>query len=531
MGPALSADLLLAGFGRSTVDYKDVGRVVGGVGVSEDERFNEEAHELAEINDQMAVRRAKLEALRQTGQDPFTQVITPDHRAQQIVEDFDRLEGQSVTIAGRVRALREHGKATFADLQDGSGRVQLFVGLDNVGQEAYDAFRDLDLGDIIGVHGEVFRTRRGEISVRVVRFVLMAKALRPLPAKWHGLKDVEQRYRRRYLDLIVNPDVKRVFMVRSQIITSIRQTLARKGFIEVETPMLHPIPGGAAARPFETYHNALDMPLYLRIAPELYLKRLLVGGFERVYEMGKAFRNEGISTRHNPEYTLLEAYQAYASYEEVMALTEELIVEAARAVTGGTTITFQGKTIDLTPPWRRLSMLEAIREYAGIDFQANRGREVELARAAGVRLEENASRGHAIQETFEQLVEEHLIQPVFITDHPVEVSPLAKRKTNDPSLTERFEPYINGWEIANGFSELNDPDDQRQRFEEQARAREAGDDEAHFMDLDYVEALEYAMPPAGGLGIGIDRLTMLLTDSPSIREVILFPHMKPRPSR
>ncbi len=481
-----------------------------------------------DINDQEAVRRAKLEALRADGRDPYSGLAVPDHTANVVIEEFERLEGQEVKLSGRLRALRGHGKATFADLQDSTGRVQLFVALDVVGDDAYERFRDLDIGDIVGVRGEVFRTRRGEISVRVAEYTLMSKALRPLPEKWHGLKDVEQRYRRRYLDLIVNPDVRNVFMKRSQVVASVRQTLAAKGYIEVETPMLHPIPGGAAARPFETYHNALDMSLYLRIAPELYLKRLLVGGFERVYELGKSFRNEGVSTRHNPEYTMLEAYQAYADYRDMMELTEQIVSQAAIAVTGGTVITFQGVEIDLTPPWRRLSMVDAVKEFAGIDFLAHPGNEIELARNAGVRLEDGATPGHAIMESFEQLVEDRLIQPVFITDHPVEVSPLAKRRVDDPRFTERFEPYINGWEIANGFSELNDPDDQRERFEEQVRAREAGDDEAHHMDHDFLEALEYAMPPAGGLGIGIDRITMVLTDSPSIRDVILFPHMRPR---
>ncbi|MFS8573134.1 MAG: lysine--tRNA ligase, partial [Clostridia bacterium] len=331
-----------------------------------------------------------------------------------------------------------------------------------------------------------------------------------------------------YLDLTVNPDSRRVFLLRSQVVAAIRRLLNERGFIEVETPMLHPIPGGANARPFETYHNALDMPLYMRIAPELYLKRLLVGGFDKVFEIGKNFRNEGISTKHNPEYTSLEAYQAFADYEDMMVLTETLISEVAREVLGTTVIQYQGREIDLTPPWERISMLEAIEKYTGIDFEAAAGREIEVAKAAGVRLPDNATPGQAILETFEQKVEEHLIQPVFVTDHPVDVSPLAKRRKDNPRFTERFEPYINGWEIANGFSELNDPIDQRLRFEEQVRKREAGDDEAHFMDEDFLEALEYGMPPAGGLGIGIDRLVMLLTDSPSIRDVILFPHMRPK---
>lgn len=481
------------------------------------------------VGDLIEVRRRKLASLVEAGKSPYGNVVTPTHSAGEIVERFDEFEAKAVTLCGRLRALRVHGKATFADLQDSSGRIQLFVSLSVVGDEAYEAFQSLDLGDIIGASGEVFRTRRGEISVRVDRFELLVKSLRPLPEKWHGLRDVEQRYRRRYLDLIVNPGIRNVFETRSRIIAEIRAELVRRGFIEVETPMLHPIPGGANARPFETYHNALDMNLYLRIAPELYLKRLLVGGFDRVFEIGKNFRNEGISTKHNPEYTSLEAYQAYADYNDMMELTEALIAGTAERVLGRLTIAFQGNQIDLTPPWPRLSMLDAIKKYAGIDFRTiPDGEKVQAARNAGVRLKESATVGHAIQETFEQLVEDKLIQPVFITDHPVEVSPLAKRKDDDPSLTERFEPYINGWEIANGFSELNDPLDQRERFEAQVRAREAGDDEAHYMDEDFLEALEFGMPPAGGLGIGIDRLAMLLTDSPSIRDVILFPHMRPR---
>lgn len=481
------------------------------------------------LNDQIAVRRAKLKALIEAGQHPYDGEISPSHRALEVIERYDELEGSTVALAGRLRALRVHGKATFADLQDGSGRVQIFISHDRVGPERYDFFKELDIGDIVGVVGEVFKTRRGEISVNVSRFDLMSKALRPLPEKWHGLRDIEQRYRRRYLDLIVNPGSRRVFIARSRIIQSLRSSLERRGFLEVETPMLHPIAGGANARPFVTHHNALDMPFYLRIAPELYLKRLLVGGFERVFEIGKNFRNEGVSTRHNPEFTSLEAYQAYAGAEEMMALTEALVAEAAHAVLGTTRIVYQGREIDLTPPWRRLSMLDAIREYTGIDFaERDRGREIEAARAAGVRLPDQATPGHAIMETFEQKVQDHLIQPVFITDHPVEVSPLAKRKVSNPRLTERFEPFINGWEIANGFSELNDPIDQRARFEEQMKAKAAGDEEAHPMDEDFLEALEFGMPPAGGLGIGIDRLTMLLTDSASIRDVILFPHMRPR---
>jgi len=492
-----------------------------------DERLEDEARD--ESSDLFEVRRRKLASLIESGRKPYGKVVEPTHFAGDIIQRFEEHEGKVVTLSGRLRAIRVHGKATFADLQDATGRIQLFVSLGVVGDEAYEEFQSLDLGDIVSVTGDAFKTRRGEISVRVERFDLLTKSLRPLPEKWHGLRDVEQRYRRRYVDLIVNPSIRGVFESRSLVISEIRAGLIRRGYIEVETPVLHPIPGGANARPFETYHNALDMDLYLRIAPELYLKRLLVGGFDRVFEIGKNFRNEGISTRHNPEYTSLEAYQAYADYNDMMELTEQLIAESAQRVVGGLTITYQGKEIDLTPPWPRISMLDAIRQHAGLDFRAMSDDEkIQAARAAGVRLPERAGVGHAIQETFEQLVEEKLVQPVFITDHPVEVSPLAKRKEDDPSLTERFEPYINGWEIANGFSELNDPIDQRERFEAQVRAREAGDDEAHHMDEDFLEALEYGMPPAGGLGIGIDRLVMLLTDSPSIRDVILFPHMRPR---
>lgn len=489
------------------------------------EHTNEESHR--EVSDQITVRREKLQAL--GSEAAYQHRIVPTHRADEILANFERLEGSEVVLAGRLRGLRVHGKATFADMQDAGGRIQLFVSLGVVGEEAYDAFKELDIGDVVGVRGEVFKTRRGEVSIRVAEYHLLSKSLRPLPEKWHGLKDIEQRYRRRYLDLIVNPESREVFEVRSRVIASIRESLGRRGYIEVETPMLHPIPGGATARPFETYHNALDMPLYMRIAPELYLKRLLVGGLDRVYEIGKNFRNEGISTKHNPEYTSLEAYQAYADYRDMMTLTEGIITESATEVLGTTLITYQGREIDLSAPWERVSMLEAIRRHTGIDFAAvDQDRAVKVAREAGVRLQSGATYGHAVQETFEQMVEEKLIQPVFITDHPVEVSPLAKRKKDNPHLTERFEPYINGWEIANGFSELNDPVDQRGRFEDQVRAREAGDDEAHYMDEDFLEALEFAMPPAGGLGIWIDRLVMLLTDSPSIRDVILFPHMRPR---
>lgn len=494
-----------------------------------DESIDAEHVQDNEFNELMQVRRDKLARLVNEGNNPFDQHFTPVHQAEPIINRFDQFEGQTVHVAGRLRSMRVHGKATFAHLQDASGQIQVFASFNVLGATDYDSFGDLDLGDIVGITGEVFKTKRGEISVRIEQFVLLAKSLRPLPEKWHGLKDIEQRYRRRYLDLIVNGKSRRTLLARSEIIASLRASLAARDYVEVETPMLHPIAGGANARPFETFHNALEMPLFLRIAPELYLKRLLVGGLERVYEMSKVFRNEGISTRHNPEYTLLEAYVAYGDYKVIMALTEELIVEAAMKATGGTKITFQGKEIDLTPPWTRMTMIEAIRRYANVDLSGLSAEDVvDRVQQSGIELRPSAGAGEAIMELFEERAESHLVQPTFITDHPVEVSPLAKRKKENPAFTDRFELYINGWEIANAFSELNDPIDQRERFERQAKARHDGDQEAHAMDDDYIEALEYGMPPAGGLGIGVDRLVMLLTDSPSIRDVILFPHMRQR---
>lgn len=490
--------------------------------------LSEESFDEATENDQVRVRREKLQQLRAEGTDPYLNNMRPTHHAQYIVDHFNEMEGQEVRVCGRLMLLRTQGKLTFADLQDESGRIQLFVRFNNLGEEAYEQFKRLDLGDIVGVCGTVMKTRRGEVSVEVTSFMLLAKALRPLPEKWHGLKDVEQRYRRRYLDLITNPKSRQVFEVRSRVIQTIRSFLVQKGYIEVETPMLHPIAGGAAARPFITHHNALDMNLYLRIAPELYLKRLLVGGFERVFEIGKNFRNEGISTRHNPEFTMLEAYEAYGDHETMMALTEEMIAHVAETVTGSMKVTFQGRELDLTPPWPRLPMLDAIEKYAGVSLHNVKDDEEAraIARQSGLEIDDKATYGQIVTELFEERVEPHLVQPVFITQHPVEVSPLAKRNPEDPRFTDRFEPYINTWEVGNGFAELNDPIDQRARFEAQVAMRAAGDDEAHMMDEDYLLALEYGMPPAGGLGIGIDRLVMILTDSPSIRDVLLFPHMR-----
>ncbi|MDF2501497.1 MAG: lysS [Anaerosporomusa subterranea] len=481
-----------------------------------------------DLNELLKVRREKMAAIAERGLEPFGRKYDLTHRAQDITGRFEELEDQEVHIAGRVMSLRGHGKTSFVHLSDLTGRVQLYFRQDVVGEEAYSLFQLVDIGDIIGVTGTVFRTQKGEISVRVNEFEILSKSLRPLPEKWHGLKDVEMRYRQRYLDLIVNPDVMRTFVLRSNIIKSLRSILDDRGFLEVETPMMHPIAGGAAARPFVTHHNALDMKLYMRIAPELYLKRLIVGGFEKVYELGRVFRNEGISIKHNPEFTIVELYQAYADYQDIMKLTEEVIAGVAQAVLGTTKINYQGQDIDLTPPWNRLTMVDAIKKYADVDFAAVKT--VEEARAIADRLEVHYEKkfgiGGILNAVFEAVAEEHLIQPTFIIGHPTEISPLAKRNKENPEATDRFEAFIFGREIANGFSELNDPIDQKGRFLDQVAARESGDDEAHMMDDDYVNALEYGLPPTGGLGIGIDRLVMFLTDRYSIRDVLLFPHMR-----
>ena len=480
------------------------------------------------------IRREKMAAIEAQGVEPFGRKYDITNRAAEIVDNFESFSGKMVRLAGRVMAIRRQGKASFAHIMDMSGRIQLYLRQDVLGEAGYRIFDELiDIGDIIGVSGDVFRTKRGEISIRVIELEILAKSLRPLPEKWHGLRDVEARYRQRYLDLIVNPEVKKTFILRSRIIQSLRRSLERRGFLEVETPMMHPIAGGAAARPFITYHNALDMKLYMRIAPELYLKRLIVGGLEKVYELGRVFRNEGISIKHNPEFTMLELYQAYADFADIMRLTEEVIAEVAADVLGTTKIVYQGQELDLTPPWARITMAEAVKKYAGIDPAALNSIE-EARRAAdglGVKYEQKDGIGAIISNIFEATAEKHLIQPTFVMEYPTEISPLAKRNRNNPELTDRFEGFIFAREIANGFSELNDPLDQKQRFLNQVRQREAGDDEAHMMDEDYIAALEYGMPPTGGLGIGVDRLVMLLTDSDSIRDVILFPHMRPREDR
>ncbi|HWR57158.1 MAG: lysine--tRNA ligase [Bacillota bacterium] len=481
-----------------------------------------------DLNELMLARRGKMKELSAKGVEPFGEKYEFTHYAKNIIEQFEQLENQKVTIAGRIMSVRGHGKASFANLMDMSGRIQVYFRQDVVGEEAYEIFNLIDIGDIIGLNGRVFKTKRGEVSVEVQAFTLLTKSLRPLPEKWHGLKDVETRYRQRYLDLITNPEVRDIFVTRSKIISATRRYLDKLGFLEVETPILHPIAGGASARPFITHHNALDMDMYLRIAPELYLKRLIVGGFEKVYELGRVFRNEGISYKHNPEFTMIEIYQAYANYENVMRITEEVIAYVAQEVLGTTKIMYQEQEIDLTPPWNRLSMLDAIHEKTGADFRVvtSQDEALSMARKIGLAVEKNTDIGNIINMAFEEFVEPTLIQPTFIMDHPVEISPLAKRKASNPRFTDRFEAFIFGREMANGFSELNDPIDQKERFLKQVAQRAAGDDEAHMMDEDFVTALEYGLPPTGGLGIGIDRLVMLLTNSHSIRDVILFPHMR-----
>ncbi len=482
-----------------------------------------------DLNEILRVRREKLFELQQSGNDPFKEVkYEVTVRSCEIIDDFDAKEGQTVSIAGRLMSKRGMGKASFCDLHDRYGKIQLYVRMNEIGDEKYAEFKKYDIGDIVGVKGTVFKTHKGEISIKVDQITLLSKSLQPLPEKWHGLKDPDLRYRQRYLDLIVNPDVKETFITRSQIIKEIRKYLDERDFLEVETPLLNPIPGGAAARPFITHHNALDMDLYLRIAPELYLKRLIIGGMERVYEIGRMFRNEGISVKHNPEFSMMELYQAYADYNDMMALTEDMVATVAQKVLGTTKITYQGQPVDLTPPWRRLSMTDAVKEYGGIDFDVLEDSEEikEALKSKGIDIDGEITKGNALNMAFEALVEEHLTQPTFIYDYPIEISPLTKKKYSRPELTERFEVFICGREYGNAYSELNDPIDQKERFDDQMRKRQAGDDEANMEDKDYLLAMEYGLPPTGGLGIGIDRLVMLLTDSYSIRDVILFPTMR-----
>jgi len=471
----------------------------------------------------------KLQELRARGIEPYPTTVERTITNAEAVAAYDRLADTVVSVAGRLISRRIMGRASFGHIQDGTGRIQLFIKADLVGPETYEIFRDLiDIGDFLGATGRLMKTRTGEVSVEVSRLVLLAKSLRPLPEKWHGLTDVEKRYRQRYLDLIVNPEVRRIFRIRSAAVSAIRRFLEDRGFIEIETPVLQPLYGGAAARPFKTYHHALDQELYLRIATELYLKRAIVGGFDKVFEIGRVFRNEGIDSTHNPEFTVLESYEAYASYTDVMAMVEEMIPWLARTVLGTTTITYQGNEIDLARPWRRISLREAILDRTGIDIEATTDRDELYRQAAPLNLpiQPTSSRAKIIDELLSSKVEKSLIQPTFVVDYPVELSPLAKRKPGRPDLVERFEAYIGGIEIANAFTELNDAIDQRARFAQQLEARAAGDEEAHLFDEDFIVSLEHGMPPTGGLGIGIDRLVMLLTDQRSIREVILFPHLR-----
>ncbi|HZJ98738.1 MAG TPA: lysine--tRNA ligase [Tissierellaceae bacterium] len=486
--------------------------------------------EIENMNEMLLMRREKLSELINNGKNPYlVEKFEYTHHSIDIKDRFEELDGQKVTIAGRIMSRRGHGKVSFVDLQDSQGKIQIFIKFNLIGEEAYNELALYDIGDIIGVSGDVFKTKAGEISVRAEKILLMSKSLQILPEKFHGLKDQDLRYRQRYVDLIVNPEVKETFILRTKIIKAIREYLDERDFLEVETPILNTIAGGANARPFITHHNTLDLDMYLRIANELYLKRLIVGGFEKVYEMGRMFRNEGMSPKHNPEYTMIELYQAYADYEDIMELTENLVSYVAEKTLGTLKINYQGRDIDLTPPWRRLDMADAVKEYVGVDFSTIDTDEeaIAIGKAKGLEIKEGMTRGHIINELFEEFCEAHLIQPTFITGHPVEVSPLAKRNPEDPRKTNRFEAFINTWELANAFSELNDPIDQRGRFEDQVKQKDLGDDEAHPMDDDFINAIEVGLPPTGGLGIGIDRLVMILTNQPSIRDVLLFPTMKP----
>ncbi|MBD0305313.1 MAG: lysine--tRNA ligase [Nitrospiraceae bacterium] len=489
-----------------------------------------------ELNDQRVQRLKKLDALRAMGIAPHGTRFEATDRAGELI----RLHGEkskevleqeriSCTLAGRIVGLRRFGKAAFAVIQDGADRLQIYLKKDVLGEPTWRVCEELDLGDWIGVSGHLFRTKTNELTVEVRTLTFLSKALRPLPEKWHGLTDVETRYRQRYVDLIANPDVHAIFITRSRIIAGIRAFLIDKGFLEVETPMMHPIPGGATARPFVTHHNALGTDLYLRVAPELYLKRLIVGGLHRVFEINRNFRNEGISTIHNPEFTMLEFYQAYADYNDLIELTEELITDLARQVLGSLTFDYQGREIRLDRPWPRWSYLQAILEVNQLDRSVIEDRDsaLEAARNLKVEVEKESNHIDILAAIFEETVEPQLIQPTFVTDFPTDISPLARRKDSDPSLTDRFELFIAGREIANAFSELNDPLDQRRRFEAQAAQREAGDEEAHYLDEDFLRALEYGMPPTAGEGIGIDRLVMLFTNQASIRDVILFPQLRP----
>ncbi len=480
----------------------------------------------------------KAERIRARGDEPYKYTFERSCTIGEARAAFELAEADTddpesidvrVTVAGRLMAFRDQGKVAFADLSDETGKVQLFLRKNNLGDEAYEHLKDIDIGDFVGADGAMFRTRRGEVSVRAASYTILTKALRPLPEKWHGLTDVETRYRQRYLDLVANPEIRDVFRKRSTVISTLRAWLVGRGFLEVETPMLHHIPGGATARPFITHHNTYDRDFYLRVAPELHLKRLIVGGFEKVFEINRCFRNEGVDTKHNPEFTMMELYEAYQDYTGLMDETEEMLAHVIETVVGGLQFEYEGTAIDATRPWKRMTLFDAIREHAGIDLEPHKDDRAEAARlaeSAGCEVEPGMGYGKIVDEVMSERVKPVLAQPTFLYDYPLEISPLAKKKRDTPGLTERFQLFIAGLEMGNAFSELNDPVDQRERFEDQVRQREAGDDEAQFLDEDFITALEVGMPPTAGLGVGIDRLTMLLTDSASIRDVILFPQLR-----
>lgn len=488
----------------------------------------------SQFNEQERLRREKLVQLQEAGKDPFdVYKVNRTHSSQQVKDNYEELEGKDVTVAGRIMSKRGQGKVVFSDIYDRDGKIQLFIKIDEVGEEALKQYKSNDLGDWVACTGEVFKTKTGEISIKAKEIELICKSLKPLPEKWHGLKDPDLRYRQREVDIITNPEVKSTFMKRSQIIKGIREFLDNRGFLEVETPMLATIAGGASARPFITHHNTLDLDMFLRIAPELYLKRCIVAGFEKVYELGRTFRNEGMSVRHNPEFTMIELYQAFADYNDMMELTENMVAEVCKKVNGTTKVTYQGTEIDFMPPWRRITMVDAVKEYAGVDFATIKSDEEAQAIAKEKHLEfpkplNTVTKGEVLNMLYEEFCEEHMIQPTFIIDYPVEISPLTKKKRGNEMFTERFEGFVFGRELCNAYSELNDPIVQRERFAQQEKERELGDDEAYMIDEEFMSALETGMPPTGGLGIGIDRLIMFLTDSASIRDVLLFPTMKPQ---
>ena len=487
----------------------------------------------SQFSEQESLRREKLVKLQEEGKDPFdVYKVKRTHSSKQVKDNFEELEGKEVTVAGRIMSKRGQGKVVFSDIYDRDGKIQLFIKIDEVGEEALKQYKTNDLGDWVAATGEVFKTKTGEVSVKVKTVELISKSLKPLPEKWHGLKDPDLRYRQREVDIITNPEVKDTFIKRSQIISGIRSFLDNRGFLEVETPMLATIAGGASARPFITHHNTLDLDMFLRIAPELYLKRCIVAGFEKVYELGRTFRNEGMSIRHNPEFTMIELYQAFADYNDMMELTENMVAEVCKKVNGTTKVTYQGVEIDFMPPWRRITMVDAVKEYAGVDYNEFKSDADAQAVAKEKNLEfskplNTVTKGEVLNALYEEFCEEHMIQPTFIIDYPVEISPLTKKKRGNEMFTERFEGFVFGRELCNAYSELNDPIVQRERFAQQEKERELGDDEAYMIEEEFMSALETGMPPAGGLGIGIDRLIMFLTDSASIRDVILFPTMKP----